>query len=205
MSNKLIIVGASGHGKVLADIALKLNRWETIVFADDNSELDEIMGLKVIGSVDEVFLQLNNCEVVVGIGNNSIRHKIQTKLEQAGANIPSLIHPVATIGHDVEIDKGTVVMAGAVINSGTKIGKGCIINTSSSVDHDNVLHDFVHISPGARTAGNVIVGKETWLGIGSVVSNNVKITNNCVIGAAAAVIHDIHESGTYVGVPARRV
>ena len=95
-------------------------------------------------------------------------------------------------------------MAGAVINSGTAIGKGCIINTGATVDHDNLLEDYVHISPGAHTAGNVKIGSHSWLGIGSVVINNVTITSNCTIGAGAVVVKDIDKTGTYIGVPARR-
>ncbi|NMA64614.1 MAG: acetyltransferase, partial [Clostridiaceae bacterium] len=100
---------------------------------------------------------------------------------------------------------GTVVMAGVVINSSTRIGKGCIINTGATIDHDNVIEDYVHISPGVNTAGTVRVGCGTWLGIGSVVSNNITVTNNCRVGAGAVVVKDITETGTYVGVPARRI
>ena len=96
-------------------------------------------------------------------------------------------------------------MAGAVINCCTKIGKGCIINTASTVDHDNVIEDYVHVSPGAHLAGTVKVGRGTWLGAGSVVSNNINITHSCKIGAGAVVIRDITESRTYVGVPVRRI
>ena len=116
-----------------------------------------------------------------------------------------MIHPSAVIGTDVEIGIGSVVMAGVVINSSTKIGKGCIVNTSSSLDHDNIIEDYVHISPGVRTAGSVSIGKLTWIGIGSVVSNNVNIYSSCKVGAGAVVVKDITEPGTYVGVPVRRV
>lgn len=109
------------------------------------------------------------------------------------------------IGSEVEIGIGTTVMAGVVINSSTKIGKGCIVNTSSSLDHDNVIEDYVHISPGAKLAGTVKIGKGSWIGIGSVVSNNVNICSECKVGAGAVVVKDITEPGTYVGVPARRV
>jgi acetyltransferase-like isoleucine patch superfamily enzyme len=96
-------------------------------------------------------------------------------------------------------------MAGVVINSSTKIGKGCIINTSSSLEHDNVIEDYVHISPGVRLAGTVRIGKGSWLGIGSVVSNNVNICSGCKVGAGAVVVKDITEPGTYVGVPVRKI
>lgn len=205
MKNKLLIIGASGHGKVVADIALKMNKWESISFLDDNQNLKSSMGIDVIGTTKDVIKFIDSHDVIVGIGNNSTREKIQNMLEKLEASIPVLIHPNAIIGTDVEIGNGTVVMAGAVINCCTKIGRGCIINTSATIDHDNIIEDFVHISPGAHLAGTVKVGKGSWLGIGSVVSNNINISSGCILGAGAVVVKDIVEPGTYVGVPVRRI
>ena len=205
MKNKLLIIGARGHGKVVADIALKMNRWESVAFLDDNENLKSSMGIDVIGTTKDVIKFIDSHDVIVGIGNNSTREKIQNMLEKLEASIPVLIHPNAIIGTDVEIGNGTVVMAGAVINCCTKIGRGCIINTSATIDHDNIIEDFVHISPGAHLAGTVKVGKGSWLGIGSVVSNNINISSGCILGAGAVVVKDIVEPGTYVGVPVRRI
>lgn len=205
MKNKLLIIGASGHGKVVADIAMKLNKWQTIAFLDDNKDIESSMGIPVIGTSNEAFKYINDYEIFVGIGNNSIRELVQLKLEAEGASIPNLIHPSAVIGEEVEIGSGTTIMAGAVINCCTNIGKGCIINTSATVDHDNEIGDFVHISPGVHIAGSVSIGKGTWLGIGSTVSNNIIVTGGCIVGASAVVVKDIKESGLYLGVPARRV
>lgn len=205
MKKKLLIIGASGHGKVVADIALKMNKWESIAFLDDNENVTLSMGIQVVGKSSDVFKYLLDCDIFVGIGNNSIREKIQEKLEAEGASIPTLIHPRAIIGENVELYPGTVVMAGAVINCCTRIEKGCIINTGATIDHDNLIEDYVHISPGAHLAGTVKVGRGSWLGIGSVVSNNININSGCKVGAAAVVVKDITEPGTYVGVPVRRV
>lgn len=205
MKNKLLIIGASGHGKVVADIALKMNKWASIAFLDDDVSIKSSMGIEVIGKSDKALTNIQEYDIFVGIGNNSIREKIQKKLEAEGASIPVLIHPSAVIGEKVELDSGTVVMAGAVINCCTRIGKGCIINTGATVDHDNIIEDFVHISPGSHLAGTVKVEHGTWLGIGSIVSNNVNITSGCEVGAGALVLKDITEPGTYVGVPVRRV
>ncbi len=205
MKNKLLIIGASGHGKVIADIAFKLNKWESIAFLDDDETINLSMGIKNIGKVKDVIKFINSYEVFVAIGDNEIREKVQMKLEQVNASIPTLIHPNAIIGKHVDVGIGTVVMAGVVINSCTRIGKGCIINTGATIDHDNKIGDYVHISPGAHLAGTVTVGQGSWLGIGSIVSNNISITSNCKIGAGAVVIKDITETGTYIGVPARRI
>lgn len=205
MKNKLLIIGAGGHGKVIADIAIKAKKWEKVEFLDDNVSDCMCMGLEVIGNLSDSLLYINEVDFIVAIGNNSIREKLLSELENKGASIATLIHPSAVIGADVVVGIGTVVMAGAIINSSTKIGKGCIINTSCSIDHDNTIDDFVHISPGANLAGTVEVGRGSWIGIGSIVSNNIKICSDCTIGAAALVIKDITEPGTYIGVPVRRI
>lgn len=205
MKDKLIIIGASGHGKVVADIAIKMNKWQSFAFLDDDESIKTSMGLEVIGKTADAFTYKDEADFFVAIGNNAVRERVQVKLIEQGLNVLSLIHPSAVIGTDVEIGIGTAVMAGVVINSSTRIGKGCIINTSASLDHDNVIEDYVHISPGVNIAGTVKVGKGSWIGIGSVVSNNVNICSGCKVGAGAVVVKDITEPGTYVGVPVRRV
>lgn len=205
MKEKLLIVGASGHGKVVVDIAMKMNKWKKIAFLDDDPLITECMGFSVVGKTEDALKLANEADIFIAVGNNEIREKVQNKLESAGIKPPSLIHPSAIVGSAVEIGIGTVIMAGVVINSDTIIGKGCIINTAATVDHENRLADFVHVSPGAHLAGMVAIGKKTWIGIGSTVSNNLTITANCKIGAGAVVVKDITESGTYVGIPARSI
>ena len=202
--NKLLIIGASGHGKVVADIALRMNKWKSISFLDDDSNLKKTMDIDIIGTTKNIHKYLGNYEFIIGIGNNQIRQRFFEILKEAGAIIPSLIHPNAIVGNKVEIGAGSVVMAGAVINCCTKIGENCIVNTGSTIDHDNFIEDYVHISPGAHLAGSVRVGKGTWVGIGGIVSNDISITNSCIIGAGSVVVKDISIPGTYIGVPARR-
>ncbi|MDA2736505.1 acetyltransferase [Bacillus cereus group sp. Bc015] len=205
MKKKLLIIGANGQGKVVADVALKMNKWQSIAFLDDNKSVKSSVGIEVIGKSTDFLNYIEDYDIFVGIGNNVIREKIQGELEAEGASLPTLIHPSAIIGEQVELGAGTVVMAGAVINCCTTIGKGCIINTGSTIDHDNLIEDYVHISPGVHLAGTIKVGRGTWLGIGSVVSNNISITNGCRIGAGALVIRNINEVGTYVGVPVTKI
>ena len=201
-NKKLIIIGASGHGKVVADIAKNVG-YEDIAFLDDNTELKSCGAYPVIGTSRDMASYLDT-DSIVAIGNTKIRQKLQEQIENV-VHIPTLIHPDAVIADDVVLGIGTVVMAGAVINPGVTIGKGCIINTCSSVDHDCKIGDFVHISVGTHIAGTVAVGKRTWIGIGASVTNNINICGDCMIGAGAVVIKDIGEAGTYVGVPAERI
>lgn len=205
MADKLVIIGARGHGKVIADIAIKLNRWENIVFLDDDESIKKTIGLEIVGKSEDAIKYREEADFFVAIGNNSIREKVQGQLESDGLSVVSLIHPNAVVATDVEIGKGTVIMAGVIINSSSKVGKGCIINTASTLDHDNVIEDYVHVSPGAHLAGTVRVGRRSWLGIGSVVSNNLNVYSDCQLGAGAVIVKDIVEPGTYVGVPARKI
>ena len=204
MHKKLIIIGASGHGKVVADIAGQLHKYEEIVFLDDNDSLDKCMGYPVVGKSDRMKEYLNVADFFVAIGNAKIRKKVMEQLQERNASIATLIHPAAIIGSHVTIGEGTVVMAGAVINPDTQVGEGCIINTCASVDHDCQIGDYVHVAVGAHVCGTVNVGESTWIGAGATVKNNVNICSDCMIGAGAVVVKDIDETGTYIGVPARR-
>lgn len=201
--NNLIIVGASGHGKVIADIAEKLG-YTDIAFLDDNPNVKQCGNYQVIGCCREAFLY-KHADFLVAIGNAEIRRKIQSKLNEMGLHIVSLIHPAAIVASNVKIGVGTVVMAGAVINPCVEIGDGCIINTCASVDHDCYIDDYVHISVGAHVAGTVRISKNTWVGAGAIVSNNIEITENCMIGAGAVVVSNIKKVGVYIGVPAREM
>ena len=203
--DKLLIIGASGHGKVIADIALATKKYREITFADDDENISECMGFPVIGKVSDLKRWMPEYEMIVAIGNAKTRRRIMEQIVNDGGTIATLIHPKAVVSDYATIGTGTVVMPGAVINAGTVLGKGCIVNTSASVDHDCTLEDYVHVSVGAHLAGTVSVGACTWVGIGAVVSNNIHICGNCMIGAGAVVVKDIDVPGTYVGVPARLV
>lgn len=195
---RLIIIGASGHGRVVADIAYRCG-YTDIVFLDDNTDVRNCGKYSVVG--DSSHVKDIDGDIVVAIGDPVIRRRIQEDIREERLGI--LIHPDAVLAEDVLIGKGTVVMAGVVINSGSVIGRGCIINTCASVDHDCRIEDYVHVAVGAHIAGHVEIGKETWVGAGVTVSNDIKICNGCMIGAGAVVVKDINETETYIGVPAR--
>lgn len=197
--NRLLIIGASGHGKVVADIAEK-NGYEEIEFYDDDENITSCGKWPVVGKVANALEK--DGDVFIAIGNAKIREKIMNRF--TGRHFPILIHPSAVIADDILIGEGSVVMASAVVNPGSKIGKGVIINTLSSVDHDCAIDDFVHISVGAHLAGTVTIGKGTWISVGASVINNVEIREDVMVGAGAVVIRSIRETGTYVGVPARK-
>ena len=197
---KLTIIGASGHGKVVANIA-SLCGYDEIDFLDDNPSVTGCAGFPVIGNTD-LAGGIEN-DIFIGIGNSEVREALMRKLSHK--NMPTLIHPSAIIAGDAKIGKGTVVMPGVIVNPGVVVGDGVILNTASSVDHDCVVHDFVHISVGSHLCGMDEIGEKCWVGAGVTVINQISICPDCVIGAGAVVVRDINEKGTYVGVPAKKV
>ncbi|QOQ78667.1 acetyltransferase [Aerococcus urinaeequi] len=206
MSNTdLIIIGAGGHGKVVADVAINTGKYENIYFMDDYSSTNLFYGFKNLGETNQLYRYKNSADVFVAIGSNDIRKKKLEKLLADNYHVPTLVHSSAIISKNTEIDRGTVIMPAVVINSSTKIGLGAIINTNSNIDHDCKVGDFTHVSPGVSIAGSVKIGKECWIGINSTIINKISINDGIVVGAGSVVIKNIKERGTYIGSPARRI
>lgn len=202
MAESVVIIGKSGHGKVIADIIL--SRGDNIVgFLDDAfADGETVLGFPLLGKVSD-YRKYYKHKFIIAIGNPYIREKIALSTQ---AEWYTAVHPRAVVsGIGVRIGPGSVVGANAVINPCSEIGCHCIINTSAVVEHDNRLDDYCHISPGAVLAGTVKIGKFTHIGAGASVINNISIADGCIIGAGAAVTKDITESGTYAGVPARKI
>ncbi len=201
MKENVIIIGAGGHGKVIADIAIKSGA-NVLGFFDDDPGKKSVMGFKVIGEVKDIALYKSKAKFIIAIGDNNIRRKIAQAYD---VNWCTLIHPRAVIGTDVKIGEGTVVMANAVINASATVGSHCIVNTGAIVEHDDTIEDFVHLSPRTVLSGGVHVGLGTQIGAGAVVNNNISICEDCLVGSGAVLIKNIYVRGTYVGVPARRI
>jgi sugar O-acyltransferase (sialic acid O-acetyltransferase NeuD family) len=202
--SKLLILGAGGHGKVVAEIAKLMGLWDKIAFLDDNDEIKEVCGMQVIGRISDLGQFRHEYDnVFVAIGNNRLRIELINKALNEGFNVPILVHPFTSISKESSIGIGTVIMAGVVINPHVAIGKGCIINTSSSIDHDCIIEDGVHISPGAHIGGTVRIGSKTWICIGASIANNITIGSDSIIAAGAAVVKDIESNVLAGGVPAR--
>lgn len=207
----IVIIGAGGHAKVIADIILKrkelLNEKLNIVgFLDDgykNLNYNKIFDIPILGDTSLIaeLEKERRYEYIIGIGNNKIREKISSKF--LDLNYYTAIHPKAVIGREVIIGEGTAIMAGVVVNSGTEIGKYCILNTGSIVEHDNTLGDYCHISPNSTLCGTVTIGKNSWIGAGSTVIQNRSIGENTMVGAGSVIIRDIPNNCTVVGNPGK--
>ena len=204
--NRLAILGASGHGKVVADSAEHAG-WKEIVFYDDAWPKCGTNGAwDVVGDTKALLSKLSQYDgVIIAIGDNHTRLKKHTELITHGASLVSIVHPGAQISQYVELGIGSVVMAGAIINVDSKLGASCIVNTGATIDHDCVLGDGVHISPGANLSGAITIGDASWVGVGASIRQLVSIGKNAVIGAGAVVVSNVQDFQTVVGVPAREL
>lgn len=200
MNKRLIIIGAGGHGKVCANVASDMKRWDDIAFLDDFKK-GSINGHKIIGDIRFDKINLKQTDFFVGLGDSQLREKFITELTAINASIVNLIHPTAYCSNTYQIGQGSIVMAKAVISTSVKLGSGVIINSGAIIEHDCQMGDWVHVSPGVNLAGNVSLGKHTWVGIGSTIVNNLKISDKTIIGAQSLVLKNIDEPGTYFGHP----
>lgn len=199
----LYIIGASGHGKVIADLAELLDY--TVYFYDDAyPDKKHIEHWTVLGTFNDLLqLESGKINVAVAIGNNSIRQEKMLLCEKHHYSLPRLIHPSAIISQYAQVGTGTVVLAGAVINAFARIGRGCIINTASVVEHDCIIDDFVHISPNSALAGSVSIGECSWVGIGCQINQLVNIGEHVLVGAGSTVVKNIPANVVAFGSPAK--
>lgn len=202
---RLAIVGAGGHGRVIADAA-QCSGWTDPEFYDDAwPQTAACNGAWPIrGDVGLLLERLHEYEgVIVGIGDNRVRAALQHKLLAAGAPLTCILHPGAVISRHARLGAGCVVFARAVVNTGAQVGHGAILNTGCIVEHDCILDDFVHIGPNAGLGGGVQVGRHSWVGLGAHVNHLIRIGSDSIIGSGATVVHDVPDHMIAVGTPAR--
>ncbi|WP_319777808.1 acetyltransferase [Maridesulfovibrio sp.] len=201
---KIIIIGAGGHGQVVADAILQMTNATPVAFLDENPVLigTEIMGLPVPGG-NASLNDLEHDGVVVAIGNNNLRKRIFNELTKAGENLFSVIHPSAVIAPTVKIGAGCMILAGAVINTGAEIKDNTIINTNSTIEHHNKIGPHAHVAPGSVLGGEVLVAEEAMVGIGATVLPRTSIGKGAILGGGSTATKDIADGITAVGVPAQ--
>lgn len=191
--DKIYIYGASGHGLVVADIALSCG-YKEIIFIDD--------GKLEYQKFEDIHKDYKT-PIIIGIGDNKTRAKLQQKVKQEGFVVATLVHPSAIISSSITLGEGMVIMPNVVINAKASIGDGVILNTSCVIEHECKIGNFVHISPSVALAGNVQVGDFTHIGIGSSVIHGLNIGNDCIIGAGSVVVQNIDNKRLAYGNPCK--
>jgi sugar O-acyltransferase (sialic acid O-acetyltransferase NeuD family) len=208
---KVIIVGSSGHSKVILDIFEKQGKYEIIGLLDAyRTPGEETLGYRVLGKEEDLPVLLEQYpdgNLFVAIGDNWIRHKVVMKIMSLTPNVnfASAIHPSAQIGKHVRIGNGVAVMAGAVVNADTQLGDFTIVNTGACIDHDSHIAAFSSLAPGVKTGGKVFVGEFSAVSIGATLLHGVSVGKHTVIGAASLVLKNCGDNLIMYGVPAREI
>jgi sugar O-acyltransferase (sialic acid O-acetyltransferase NeuD family) len=205
-SSPVFVYGASGHGKVVADILLS-QCVSVAGFIDDAAPTNsaDILGLKMLGDGNWLFQEAERRRVVaaLGIGDNATRRRIAERCMESGVELLTAVHPSAVVASSAQLSCGVVVMAAAVINPDAHIGIGAIINTAAIVEHDCRVGDFAHLSPNATMGGGARLGSLSWLGIGAKIIHGVTVGSGTIIAAGAVVVRDIPDHVVAMGIPAR--
>lgn len=207
---RLLIIGAGGHGQVVADILFRMrDEGSNIVvagFLDDNPELTGrmILGVPVLGAISDC-AGVEHDERIIAIGDNGTRKNLFHRLQQDGTPFFVARHPHSIVASDVEPGAGSMLCAGAIVNTGSTIGKGVILNTGCTVDHHNQIGNFVHIAPGVHLGGEVIAGEGALIGMSATVLPGRRVGAWSIVGAGSVVTKDIPERSLAFGIPARVV
>lgn len=205
----LLIIGSSGHAKVVIDIVEKQNKYYILGLIDTYKAIgEEVLGYQVIGIEEDIlklYKQYEELHLFIAIGDNFIRNKIVVKMASIGISFPYaiLIHPSAQIGKGVEIGRGVAIMAGSIINPSSIVGDFSIINTRASIDHDCKIGEYASIAPGATLGGGVSVGQFGVISIGASVKHGVTVSDHSIIGAGAVLLNNVGANEVHIGIPAK--
>lgn len=187
----LLILGAGGHGRAVAEAALLSKQWESIVFADDCwPTVLEVSGFPVISDIAGIgSLTIPLGGAIAAVGNNALREQWTQEIIKAGFPLMTVVHPSACVSLSASIGQGTAIMAMSMIGVNVVIGEGAIVNANSTVDHDATLGDFAHLGVGVQLAGGVRVGHRAWLQAGCCAGYHVDVADGSVVLPGTALIH----------------
>lgn len=208
MSKKLLLIGGGGHCRSVLSSVLALNKYEAIGIVDYTDT--SVLGVSVVGQ-DKDLPDLKNAGwtdafITVGsIGYTSLRRRLYQMVVDNGFYIPAIIDATAIVAQDAIVEEGCYVGKGAILNTGSRIGRCAIINTGAIIEHDCLVSEFAHISPGTVLCGQVTVGNNSHIGAGSVVRQQIQIGNNVLVGAGSVVVNDIPSGVKAYGNPCKVV
>ncbi|WP_435945591.1 acetyltransferase [Dryocola sp. BD586] len=167
MNKSLLILGAGGHGRCIAELAIQLDQYAQIAFLDDSWQGETCRNAKIIGRIDSLKDHKIFTHAVVGIGNNSVRKILHQRLVAEGFELATLVHPAAWVSPSAQLGRGCVIFAGVVIGPAARIGDGAIVNCNATVDHDGMIEDFAHLGVGVQLAGECHIGQGAFVQAGS--------------------------------------
>ncbi|MFZ5445975.1 MAG: acetyltransferase [Myxococcota bacterium] len=201
-TSPVLVFGAGGHGRVVAETVLALGL-RVDGFIDDGVPAGTVvLGLPVLGGSSWLKDQPPRV-VALGLGDNRRREEVGCQLEEEGHTLGTFVHPTAWISMTSKLGAGTVAMARVVVNAEARVGRGVILNTGCIVEHECDVGDFAHLSPSATLGGRAVVGRRTHVGIGATLLHLARVGDDCVVGGGAVVLKELAAGLTAVGVPAR--
>lgn len=186
---RLLIVGAGGHGRSVAEAALETGIFESLGFADDAAEkVKDVWGYPVWGTTNDLSRYREHADVaIVALGNNALREELCGQLQAAQFELVSIIHPCAIVSPRAVIGLGSAIMAGAIIGTEARLGTGVIINSGAIVDHHAQVHDYGHLGVNACMAGGAILGKSAWIQAGCSLGYGTFVTPGVVLEPGSAL------------------
>lgn len=186
---RLLIVGAGGHGRSVAEAAMMSGHYEVAGFVDDSAvDIKDIWGIPMLGETGNLLAYRSLTQaVIVAIGNNNARRRLSDRFVQAGYELVSVLHPRATISSRAVIGPGSAIMAGAIIGTEAQLGRGVIVNCGAIVDHHARVADFGHLGVNACMAGGTVLGRGAWLQAGSAIGYGVQVPDGSILGPGEAL------------------
>jgi sugar O-acyltransferase (sialic acid O-acetyltransferase NeuD family) len=201
---KIIVFGAGGHAKVVIDVIERQAKYSIGFVYDTDPTKKNIMGYPILHDFERLKEQ-GLFQGIIAVGHNWSRSQLRQRIDVQlpGFSYVTAIHPNTSIGRNVKIGVGTVIMSGCCINSETHIGSHCIINTCTSLDHENIVEDFGNVSPGVTTGGKVKIGEYCFIGLGVNIIQKTNVGAHSVIGAGSLVIKELKDKVLAYGTPCK--
>ena len=211
MIKDLVIIGAGGFGREVAWLVERINReektWNLKGFVDDQQPVGtKVNQYTVIGTTESIKQSKKDLYVVCAVGNAKTRKRIIQSLENtktihfATVTDPSVIH-----SDEITIGEGSILCAGTILTTNITIGKHVIINLDCTVGHDAVIEDYTTLYPSVNVSGMTTIGTGSEIGTGVNIIQGKTIAQDVIVGAGGVVVKDLLESGTYAGIPAKRI